>query len=693
MPTLARPPIFAALAALGALAGCGDSGPEHSFSRTALVQYQSCGQLEWDLETQMIAQIDAQIDGWGQWGWGEDDSADPAAGEGGDSGGREEGVDYSGTNNQEDGVDEADFLKTDGYHVYTLNGNRLHIFGVPEFGQLVPESVTDIEGHPTQMLVDRDAARAVVFSIIPVWNLPEDHPLRAELGEPTSESGEWLWRTYDVTKITVLDITDRGAPQLLREVFVEGWYQTARKHGSSVRLASYTWINNPILWSWYQLFEQNGQDVTLTKLAIRQAVRALTLDDLVPRYYTRTPDGALAQNPLTTATCSQFSKPSDSHAYGMTSLYSLDLAADDLAIDADNIVSNWPTVYASDDTLVLTEPAHGWWWFWDNTTDPEQLNVHAFDVSTPGRTHYIASGRVEGLLFDQFSIDEEGDTIRLATTDNRWARWWTDDENAPLPDNHIWVLGQDPNAAGELEVIGHVGGIAPNESIFAARFVGDRAFLVTFEQIDPLFTIDLRDPTQPRVRGELEVPGFSTYLHVLEDGRLLGIGVGGDEDGASWGQTQISMFDTSDFANPTLQDTLPLAAEGEQWSWSEAQYEHKAFQYWAPKELLAVPMSTYRELGDPDGDGYYEWEYLSRLELINVSLDSGLSRKGSIDHTHLFDSEQYWYYRDVRRTIFMGDYLYAISDRGITVHRTDDLSLVAEQPLPGYAPDEYWWWW
>jgi hypothetical protein len=674
-PTLA----LAGIAAL--LWGCTDSSPG-GLRRTQLVQYQSCAALERDLEDMMIEQIFAQIDQWGR-GWGPE-AGEPASDDS-DGGGRQEGEDYSGTNNQVDGVDEADFVKTDGYHIYTLNGRQLHVFGVPAFGDLVPLSVTDIEGHPTQMLIDRDTARAVVFSIVPVWNLPEEHPLRAHLGSRDAD-GSWLWRTWNVSKVTVLDIADRRAPQLVREVFVEGWYQTARKHDASVRLASYSWINNRMLWGWWEIYHRY-ENKDLAKAAIRQAVRALTLDEMVPRYYVRTADGALAPNALTSASCSQFYRPTHSTAYGMTSLYSLDLASGDLAIDADNIVTNWPTLYASGTTLVLTEPAHGWWWFWHNDQDPEQLNVHAFDVSEPGQTHYLASGRVKGLLFDQFSIDEHDGYIRLATTDNRWARWWSPD--APPPDNHIWVLGQDDEG---LAVVGHVGGIAPNEQIFAARFVGKRAFLVTFEQVDPLFTIDMRNPRQPRVIGELHVPGFSTYLHTLTDGRLLAIGVGGDEQGATWGSTQISLFDTSDFANPRLQDRLELVAEG-QWTWSEALWEHKAFQYWAPKQLLAVPVSSYVELGDRNGDGWSEWRYLSRLELINVSLTDGLSRKGSIDHSHLFDPEQYWYYRDVRRTIFMGDYLYAISDRGISVHRTADLAPVTEAPLPGYSPDDWWWWW
>src|SRR5690606_4267117 len=122
-------------------------------------------------------------------------------------GGREEGVDYSGTNNQEEGVDEADFVKTDGYHIYTLNGNRLHIMGVPEFGQLTAESVTKIEGFPRQMLLDKEQNRLVVFSHIDTYSLPDGHPLKQLVGVKDDEA-RWHWRINQLTKITVLDITN-----------------------------------------------------------------------------------------------------------------------------------------------------------------------------------------------------------------------------------------------------------------------------------------------------------------------------------------------------------------------------------------------------------------------------------------------------------------------------------------------------
>ena len=153
-------------------AGCTDDSDvpdDHVAAKTTqLVQYGSCSELETDLENMLIRETWANIDRYNtDYGYGVDDasgSGDSNGGAADPGGGRTEGVDFSGTNNQESGVDEADLVKTDGYHIYAINGNRLHIFGTPNFGDLVPESVTQIEGHPREMLFDKDAGRAVVFS-------------------------------------------------------------------------------------------------------------------------------------------------------------------------------------------------------------------------------------------------------------------------------------------------------------------------------------------------------------------------------------------------------------------------------------------------------------------------------------------------------------------------------------------------
>jgi len=292
--------------ALTLLAACSDSDAptDHVLAHsTELHQYNSCSDLESDLKGLLTHEVWADIDyadeEWA-YGAGETDGASGGAG-GGDSstgGGRQEGVDYSGTNNQVQGVDEADLVKTDGYHLYALNGHRLHIFGTPNFGDLIPESVTELEGHPTEMLLDAAANRAVVFSIIDVYSLPDGHPLKQLVGW---QADTWYWRISELTKITVLDITDRTAPHLVREVYFEGWYDTARKVDSTVRMAAYSWLSLPFVYNWWQVYANNGRDKDATKAEMARRIQALHLDDLIPQMYVRTPDGRFITNSLSTS--------------------------------------------------------------------------------------------------------------------------------------------------------------------------------------------------------------------------------------------------------------------------------------------------------------------------------------------------------------------------------------------------------
>ena len=668
-----------------AFIGCGGEGTGDYVGQqtyqTSLVRYESCSALERDLKDMYIAELETRFEQLGdQRGAGAPPETDASGGDDGSGDGRTEGEDFSGTNNQEDGVDEADFVKTDGYHIYTVNGNALHIFGVPEFGELLPLSEFPVEGSPRQMLVHADSDRVVVFSQIHPYMLPADHPLRDAV-EVDDDSGRH-WRVASISKATVIDIGDRENPELLREVFLEGNYQTARLVDASVRVGSFSHTSVPGLRDWWWYYRESDYQREPALRRARAAIRAADLGDLVPRFYERRLDGSFEVRGLTRGDCATFHRPQNSHGRGFTSLLSFDLFGDELEVDAEHIVSNWPTIYASRDSLYVAEPAHDWWWFWWNDDHSEQLNLHKFDISTPGESRYVASGRVSGVLINQFSLGEHDDHLRVATTENFWGRWWLPD--APPSENHVFVLEQ---VGDELRTVGHVGGIAEGERIWAARFVGDKGYLVTFEQIDPLFTLDLSDPTDPRIIGELKIEGVSTYIHPIENDRLLTIGISGDDQGLTW-QTQVSMFDVSDFGAPALTDELPVSS-GSGWGWSEALWEHKAFQYWPPERLLAVPASTWSY-----EDGRYE--FTSRLELVKVDPEAesgaGLSNYGHVDHSHLFQSDDdfFWNRLDVRRSIFMGDFLYAISDRGITVHELADLTQIGEARLPGPRAGDYW---
>lgn len=679
---------FASLGALGLVAACSsdDAPTDHQLAHeTHLGQYATCGALEADLKNMVIREAWADIDQTDSWrgrGFPGADSAGASGGAGTNGGGRQEGVDYSGTNNQVHGVDEADGVKTDGYHVYAINGNRLHIFGVPQFGQLVPESVTKLEGHPREMLLDATSNRVVVFSMIPADQLPKGHPLRDVEGADDGYGG-WWWRSRLITKITVVDITSRTAPALVNEVYFEGWYDTARKVDSSIRIAAYTDIQRPELWNWWKVYNEHG--ASDAKQWVVQQVDKLGLDDLIPMLYVRTPDGHFTSNSLSTASCQAFFRPSDSHARGFSTIISFDLLGQSVNWNAVHVVSNYPTFYESQNMIVLTEPAHAWWWYWWFSDDPDQLNVHAFDTTVPGQTTYLASGRVEGALWNQFAIDEHDGAIRLATTNFFWSRWWNE-SHRPTITNDVWVLQNDGR---KLARVGHLDNITPGEQLTAVRFLGTKGYLSTFRYVDPLITVDLADPTNPRIAGELQVPGESSYLHPLGDHDLLSIGFqpGTQANGWQW-KTMVSTFDVGDFAHPQLAASLPLSCDSG-WSWSEALWNHKAFTYWEPKKLLAVPMSNWINSGG-------SYHYLSRLELLDVDPATGtIGHHGTIDHTPYYeaDNRYWWSYVDIRRSIFMGDYVYAISDKAISVHRTADLAKVADALLPGYKDGDWWWWW
>ncbi len=428
----------------------------------------------------------------------------------------------------------------------------------------------------------------------------------------------------------------------------------------------------------------------------RQILADTSINELVPRLIERTGNSTFIIHPFAAGGCENCAMPEDSFARGVSSILTLDLLKPEFKFEADHILTNRSTVYASQTTLILAESAFASWWFWGNKNVQEQTNIHRFDISNGATTRYTGTGRVEGTLWSQFNLSEYEGNIRVAATTGRMWRWWEGNDR-PEPVNHVYVLAGDTP-----KVIGHVGGIAKGETIWSSRFVGPHGFLVTFRNIDPLWTIDLSDPTNPRIEGELEVPGVSTYIHPVSTDNsesLLTIGYGGDTDGMRWWEPQISLFDVTDFSNPKISDKISLAQpspeSGWSYAWSEAAWNPKAFQYWQPKGLLAIPLSSYRGYwtGSTEGRGNYRYEYFSRLQLISVELNGALSTHGTIDHSDFFntDTERHWSSRDVRRTIFMGDYIYAISNRGVTVHNATTLKPGPRLALPGNNGVLNWW--
>lgn len=740
--------------------------PERNRSSPMLQNYDACETLLEDLKRAVYDEMVVNLDQQSYWHWvsepwavrfGNPESAtldgEPmvaestddvaATGTDSDSGSRE--GEFSGTNNQESGVDEADFLKTDGFHIYMLNGQLLLIMGVPEFGNLTLESNLTIEGNPTQMMIEGD--RLVISSSIYYWNLPEDSDLRNLMSEEVTvegdsvgddkddDTGDWE-STYTYTKVqnlvkyTVVDITNRSSPVIEKEMYIEGNYHTARMVDGTVRSVTHlwtyfdeirTWVNLPDdYWSEDDLDKRMdiwNESVDQTVSHNEGVISELTLDDFVPHIYEMR-DGEIFTHPLTYEKCTEFSASADSAGRGFTTIMTIRMLDDEASLEVDHITSSWAHVYSSKDTLVLAEPANDMWWFWRNSDWEDATNIHSFDISDSNHTTYVASGRVEGTVNDQFSISEHNGDIRVASTSDNWGMWWRlaefDDNGNPVwsgPTNQISILTDD--GEGYLDQIGYIGGIAEGETIWSARFVGDRGYLVTFMNIDPLWVLDLSDPYEPVILGELHVPGVSTYIHPIDEDNLLTIGIAGGQDGLGldWSTTQVSLFDVSNTSSPTLADTIPLTPAytdencmdimtcGWSWSYSEATYEHKAFNYWSPESLLAVPLSTHRYVYDQiEVEGrvysYSGYQYVSMLKMIEVDTENGtLSNHGDVEHSGFYNEEglSSWWSgsTSIRRSIFMGDYVYSFSGGGATVHRTADLQLVVELELPGNEPVDH----
>jgi uncharacterized secreted protein with C-terminal beta-propeller domain len=274
--------------------------------------------------------------------------------------------------------------------------------------------------------------------------------------------------------------------------------------------------------------------------------------------------------------------------------------------------------------------------------------IHKFelDPSLSEPVRYAASGEIDGWILDQFALSEHEGYLRVASTEFDW--WWgsTEDEE---PASSVSVLTDD--GAGNLREVGHVGGLGPGERIFAVRFMGERGYVVTFEQIDPLFTLDLSDPHFPKVVGELEVTGFSSYLHPIDDDWLLAIGQEADEEGRVIGLA-VSIFDVRDFADPKLAHRYLIEDDENTWSWSDALNDHHAFTY--HRGVLSIPAYISGENGRFNG-----------LLVLHADPEDGIWGLGRIHHQDMSEENGHAW---MRRSVYIEDAIYSLSSVGVKVN-------------------------
>ena len=453
---------------------------------------------------------------------------------------------FSTTTEQEEGVQEADVLKTDGSFIYVFDDNALRIVRADP-GQFAEVSHVDLEGFGRDLYLVGDRVVAITS---PDAFAARTAQVTDAIGLPPPQFFQ------PQTEVTVIDVSDRSAPRVLSRSRLDGSVNTSRMIDDRLYLVVLNFPNNYV-----PEFDQ------------------ASLDDILPDIAVQVGEGQPVVQPLTPVT--DHFRPVEEDGFGFTTVVSMDIN-DPAGYDAQTVVAQPANVYASTDALYLTDGE-----FKFDGTFRESTSIYKFDFTSNG-VRLSAGGKVSGRVLNQYSMGEYQGFLRVATTDRR------DSAFGSSTSNSVFVLEQNED---RLEQAGSIEGLAPGESIFSARFIADRGYLVTFRQIDPLFTLDLSDPRNPRTVGELKVPGFSTFIVPMDEDHILTIGRDTSDDFGfvrSEG-VRLSIFDVTDFADPQLAHVEVIGTNGGD---SEALFNPKAFTYFAEGDLVAFPMQIH-DFGGP----------------------------------------------------------------------------------------------
>lgn len=322
---------------------------------------------------------------------------------------------------------------------------------------------------------------------------------------------------------------DRQNPSIEQSYYFEGSLSAARKIGNKIHLATYFKADRINLYRWPKLpdnyYESNSAQRAQMWSEAKAEARSKNMDKiahfdfskLLPHQLERNGDD-YSQIPLSENACAHSFGAATDPASGFLSLISFTPETHDIAIQ--RVRGNHPIVYASPEQFIIAS-AHNHWSWWTPNDDKDETVIHRFKLDVDNVPSYADSVTVPGSLHNSFSLSEYNGYVRVATTTRRdWHREESVDQN------HLFILGED---SGVFSLISFIENLAPGETIWSARFSKDKGFLVTFRQVDPLFTLDLSDPKNPVVAGELKVPGVSTYLQDIGNDQLLAIGYGCDE--------------------------------------------------------------------------------------------------------------------------------------------------------------------
>ncbi|OGJ48214.1 hypothetical protein A2344_01265 [Candidatus Peregrinibacteria bacterium RIFOXYB12_FULL_41_12] len=565
-----------------------------------------------------------------------------------------ESVEYSTTNVQVSGVDEADIVKNDGEYIYVLKDSYDYDYETYEYSY--DYSVRIIHAYPSDELTE---VSKITFDpdLFNPYEMYLDGDQLTVIGyaytyDYTYDYGFDIYYPYYHSSRTVVytyDISDRTSPTLTRALSFDGDYSDSRK------------VDNTL----YLVMNKFDFDYSYDP-------ETLEVEELLPRYYDSNAGDSGEEQIL--AQCTDISYMPQTRDWNYLIAVAIPLADPNGEIDKEVIVGDSENIYSSTDNLYVASTNYDsddYYYDWNNA----KTLVHKFSL-TSGEIEYGSSGKVQGTILNQFSMDEHDNYFRIATTKGDF---W--DVSTPST-NNLYVLDSDMNTVGSVE------GLAAGEELYSTRFIGDRGYLVTFKKVDPLFVVDLSDPTSPTVLGELKIPGFSDYLHPYDENHIIGFGKDAEEasveeeaarglDFAWYQGLKVSLFDVTDPANPVQEYSIGIGDRGTD---SELLYDHKALLFDAAKNLLAFPV-TLAELADETAAADTYGEYVYQGEYVySLDLETGFTLKGTVSHYADGEYSGDWYdnEKEVSRALYIGDNLYTVSEYAVKVNDLNTMEEIGE---------------
>ncbi|MBN2880944.1 beta-propeller domain-containing protein [Candidatus Woesearchaeota archaeon] len=607
--------------------------------------------------------------------------------------------DYSETNVQVEGVDEADIVKTDGEYIYYVANNIIYI--IEADGTKVVSEISNEGMYPSEIFVNGDKLVVIGWQSTPIET---DDVVDEKMAAISSIMPYPRYSSNSFVKI--FDISDKEDPEVEEDITLDGGYFSSRMIGDNVYIifnqGFYSPFVPPVIYytggsvrieadsiryfdmpdDSYQLSIILAVDLTDNSFTQESIVKGysqnifvsensiyLTNQKYIPYYVEqkRIIEEVMMKK-LPADVVSEIEKIQD-----------YDLRESTKMTEIQYVIEKYVYSLSADERSSLEKEMSDASEKISREVQKEREKTIINKILIDGKDiEFVGKAEVKGYVLNQFSMDEYDGNFRIATTTgNSW-----DDNNPSV--NHIFIFDSDMKKVGSIE------DIAPKERIYSVRFMGERAYMVTFQNVDPLFVIDLSDATAPKILGKLKIPGYSNYLHPFDENHIIGIGKETEADKETdrfyLEGLKMSLFDVTDVEHPIEMSKVEIGDRGTD---SDALYDHRAFLFDREKELLVIPVrvaeidtkkyKTEDELKWAYGDYTFQGAYVYKINLDGFEL---LGRITHIEDDTMEKSGWYYYSEgSINRALYIGNTLYTLSNTNIMANDLSDLSEISSAVL------------